>query len=244
MKVTNPSGDVVQFNERAHRYTVAGKPLTSVTKWTGSFSPAFDSERIAKLYAAKHGLKVPDVLAEWKQAGHRGANLGTIVHRYAECEFGNLPFDRPAYSKHEEYFQTVDRVIAKLLRRFYLIGAEIIVFSAKLGLAGTIDLLMRDPVNKDVLILDWKTNKEITTQNIYNQFALPPISHLDDCHINKYSLQLNTYKRIMQVENYYSGAGFRMALIHLENDGEGNVSDKRFKVKDMGGEIDSMLDWI
>jgi len=243
VKVTNPSGDTVHFDERAHRYTVAGKSLTSVTKWTGSFFPAFDAKRIAKSYAAKRGLQVPDVLADWKQAGIRGSTLGTIVHRYAECEFNNLPFDRPAYLDYEEYFQAVDRVVAKLLRRFWLIGAEVIVFSPSLGLAGTVDLLMRDPENKDVLIFDWKTNKTITTQNSYNQFALSPISHLDDCHLAKYSLQLNTYKRIIQTEDYYPD-NYRMALIHLENDGEGTVTDKWFKVRDMDDEIDSMIEWI
>jgi len=243
VKATNPSGDVVYFNERDHQYTVAGKTLTSVTKWTGSFFPAFDAERIAKSYAAKHGLQASDVLSDWKKAGMRGSNMGTAVHRYAECEFNNLPFDRLAYSDYEEYFQAVDHVIAKLLRRFWLIGAEVIVFSPSLGLAGTVDLLMRDPENKDVLIFDWKTNKTITTQNSYNRFALSPIGHLDDCHLVKYSLQLNTYKNILETESYYPDAGYRMALIHLENDGEGNVTDKWFKVRDMNSEIDSMINW-
>jgi len=243
VKATNPSGDVVYFNERDHQYTVAGKTLTSVTKWTGSFFPAFDAERIAKSYAVKHGLQASDVLSDWKKAGMRGSNMGTAVHRYAECEFNNLPFDRLAYSDYEEYFQAVDHVIAKLLRRFWLIGAEVIVFSPSLGLAGTVDLLMRDPENKDVLIFDWKTNKTITTQNSYNRFALSPIGHLDDCHLVKYSLQLNTYKNILETESYYPDAGYRMALIHLENDGEGNVTDKWFKVRDMNSEIDSMINW-
>jgi len=243
VKATNPRGDVVHFDERAHRYTVAGKTLTSVTKWTGSFFPAFNAERIAKSYAVKHGLEIPDVLSDWKKAGMRGSNLGTVVHRYAECEFNNLPFDRPQYSQYEEYFQAIDRVIAKLLRRFWLIGAEVIVFSPSLGLAGTVDLLMRDPENKQILIFDWKTNKIITTQNSFNQFALSPIGHLDDCHLAKYSLQLNTYKRIIQTENYYPD-NYRMALIHLENDGEGTVTDKWFKVRDMDDEIDSMINWV
>ena len=244
MEATNPSREIVQFNNAIHQYKASEKILTPVTRFVNSFFPEFDAKRIAKRYAAKHGLDVADVLAEWKANGQLAATMGTAVHRYAEVEIQNLIFDGPQNNHYDGYYRAVDRVIAKLLKRFEFINTERIVFSVKLGLAGTIDLLMRDPENDDILIFDWKTNKEITTQNSYNQFALSPIGHLDNCHFAKYSLQLNTYKRIMQAENYFPGAAFRMALIHLENNGEGTVTDKWFKVRDMDDEIDSMIEWI
>ena len=244
IRASNPSGITLYFDETAHRYvTESGVELTSVTRWVGSFFPKFNSQQIAERYARKHGLSVESVLAEWAMAKDRGSELGHIVHKYAESTLCNLLFDRTQYEAYEEYFQAIDRIIPKLLKRFRLIGAEIIVFSEKLGLAGTIDLLMRDPKNKDILIFDWKTNKEIRTKNNYNQFALEPISHLDDCHLAKYSLQLNSYKRIMKEENYYPGAEYRMALIHLMNQ-RGDITDKWYKIPYMDNEINLMLEWI
>jgi hypothetical protein len=49
-----------------------------------------------------------------------------------------------------------------------------------------------------VHITDYKTNKEIKTEGYVNwqgerSKMLPPVSHLDDCNLNHYSLQLSLY---------------------------------------------------
>jgi len=74
---------------------------------------------------------------------------------------------------------------------------------------------MQDKETGEILLLDWKTNKEISTTNFF-QTAFPPIDHLQDTHISKYSLQLSLYQTIIVKENYYPNAkGFRQALIHF-----------------------------
>jgi predicted nucleotidyltransferase len=112
----------------------------------------------------------------------------------------------------------VDRAVAGLLSRFIFIGAEVVIFSPGLGFSGMIDLLMYDPATNEILVLDWKQNKEISRENQW-QSGLPPIDHLQATDISKYTLQLSTYQYILDREKYFpSVSGYRRALIHLAPD--------------------------
>jgi len=233
----NPSGQEVLFNEENHTYQVNGHSLISATTFIDQFFPEFDSQEVSKEYAKKNGLNQADVLAKWKQKGDDASNLGRDVHLYAERLFKEEDLPTTDDPKIQKYFNVVNKTVVKLLKRFDFIDAEMIVFSELLGVAGTIDLLMRDRTNDDVVIFDWKTNEEIKKENPW-QNAFLPIQHLMDCNWNKYQLQLNLYKRILSEEqwHYPLESLYRMALIHLSEDGVG-----WHKVGDMSGEVAGML---
>lgn len=244
MSVTakNPSGQEIVFDEEYHTYQVYGKYLTSVTTFIGQFFPEFDSEKVSKTYAKKNGLNQADVLAQWKQKGDDASDLGHIVHLYAEKLFKEKDLPVTDEPKVQKYFKIVNKTVVKLLKRFDFIDVEHIIFSERLGVAGTIDLLMRDRANDEVVIFDWKTNEKIEKENPWRN-GLKPIEHLQDCNFNKYSLQLNLYKRILIEESYFPAfspraTNYRMALIHLS---EGGVD--WYKVGDMSEEVQKMLTW-
>jgi len=239
--VKNPSGQKVIFNEEAHTYEVNERTLISVTTFIEQFFP-FDSEKISKKYAKKNNLNQADVLAQWKEK----SDLGHIVHLYAEKLFKEETLPGSVNPKVQKYFKMVNKTVIKLLKRFDFIDAEMIIFSESLGMAGTIDLLMRDRANGDIVIFDWKTNKEIKKENPW-QNALEPIGHLMDCNWNQYQLQLNLYKWILIQEEYFpypendvmpTATNYRMALIHLsENKVEWH------KVKDISLSVGKMLEF-
>ena len=111
-------------------------------------------------------------------------------------------------------YPEIYRVFDYYIQRGYTIYSEIAVFLPDWLVSGTIDILCYKPT--DFVILDWKTNrsglqfeagyfkKDKTT--IPNQLTdvwvhktdkdskmLPPLSHLEDCNGNHYTMQLSSY---------------------------------------------------
>jgi len=104
------------------------------------------------------------------------------------------------------------------LRGYQSIEAEKIIFSPGLGIAGMVDLLIKAPDGR-VVVLDWKTSKELKIDNPF-QTCLPPIDYLDDANMVHYSLQLSLYQYILMEENYFpDDTEFQRLIVHLmEND--------------------------
>ena len=239
---TNPTGATITFDERGHLYYTDPKTvLTSVTKFIGSFFPHFDAKTVSRAYARKHKLDAKDVRKKWKQKGAKASKLGTAVHNYCESQFTNEPFEgnHPSTERYENLLKTAKQACDKLGAQFEFLAAEKILFSERLGLAGQVDLLMRNPNNGNIAILDWKTNEKILTENFWRN-AQAPICHLQDCNYVKYGLQLSTYKHLMLEEGYYPGANYSMMLIHLQPHRAGWL-----KIDDVyGKDIKNMLSWV
>jgi hypothetical protein len=84
------------------------------------------------------------------------------------------------------------------------------VYLKSAGICGQSDLV--EVVNGKVHITDYKTNKEIKTEGYVNwegisQKMSGPLSHLDDCHLNHYALQLSLYMYIILKHNPRLTAG-------------------------------------
>ncbi|OEU75310.1 MAG: hypothetical protein BA874_12780 [Desulfuromonadales bacterium C00003068] len=231
IQATNPKGQIVRYDPDLHVYHCEDLELTSVTKFLDQFFSPFDSLKIGTKYAVKHGKKLEEVLAGWKKEGDDSRDKGHLIHKYAEDRFNGTVDSRPG-----DYYRSVEDAKARLETKFRYLSAEQIVFSPRLQLAGTIDLLMVDPCTGEILILDWKIVKKIKDKNPW-QIGLFPIQHLDACNFNKYSLQLNIYERILREEGYFPECrNFRKGLIHIK------AKDLEWKkVKDMQGEVENML---
>lgn len=222
-KAFHPDGlHEISFTEKNHRYIDnLGNKYVSVTSFLKGCFKKFDSVKIAKacskgINPKYSGRDYRDILSDWKKEAIRGTSEGTNVHEYAEY-WGAPPGKsiKPMSDRCKLVFNQVDIAYRKLLLQFKFIAAEIIVFSPKLRIAGTIDLLFYDQETNEIIIIDWKTNKTISTENLY-QKCLSPIEHLQETDINKYGLQLSLYQHVMIKENYFPKAkGYRRALIHL-----------------------------
>lgn len=116
-------------------------------------------------------------------------------------------FKEATGNKYEEIYRVFDFYI----QRGYTIYSEIALFLMDYLISGTIDILcIRD---NDFVILDWKTNrdglkfesgyykKDKTTipNQLTNEWVatdkrmLPPLSHMQDCNGNHYTMQLSLY---------------------------------------------------
>lgn len=210
--------------------------LMSTTQFIDQFFPIFDTVKVSQKYAAKHGLDPAEVVCQWQKKGRKAREIGTNVHWYAECLLTEKRLPEPQNGAEEAFFRSVNMAVVRLLKRFEFIASEKIVFSPQWMIAGTIDLLMRDQNNGDVILFDWKTNEKIERDNFW-QSALPPIEDLPRCAWSKYQLQLNLYQIILSDERYFPrGTNYRKVIIHLEPEGV-----KWLKAKDLSRKIRAML---
>jgi hypothetical protein len=112
---------------------------------------------------------------------------------------------------------------------------ELIMFDEEYSLAGSIDMLFKDK-HGNILIYDWKRSKEFKYDNKWQKgFGL--LSHLDDCNINHYSLQLNMYRRILESKYGEKVTGMVLLRFHPNID----TFDK-YEANVMNQEIQAILD--
>lgn len=224
-KIAEHNGTVCIFNETDHSYIIknTGQTLTSITALIKKYTPSFNSHVMAQQMIDKKkstyaGMSVEEIIEQWEEKAKAARDNGTLMHAYAEKWI-----EKKGYGFHPKTIRVIalmkqiDQIYPKLLKRFKFIEAEKIIFSARLCLAGTIDLLMLDEKANEIIILDWKQNsKALTDKQSSFQKMLPPVEHLNLCDTVTYGLQLAFYEKILDEEKYYpEHKGFRKALIHV-----------------------------
>jgi ATP-dependent exoDNAse (exonuclease V) beta subunit len=245
---TNPTGKTLIFEEADHSYIIkeTGQRLTSSTQFVHKFFPEFDREFHSKRKAIDYGITQEEVLETWAKIRDTAATFGSSVHNFAERYVrSEKGIDIPdGNEKFRNYCIMVSDVLDWLKGVYTFVDAEKMLFSEKLGLSGTTDLLFRN--KNTMLILDWKTSKEIQDKDIFKTWkdtmglpskAKPPIEHIEDCNFNHYSLQLNIYKRLLEEEKYYPDiTDYKMYFIHFQDD-----LTKLHEVPDLSKDIDNMI---
>ena len=63
--------------------------------------------------------------------------------------------------------------------------------------AGTADLILLNTKTEKLVLADWKTNKDLF-KNFKNKKLLPPFKTLLDNPLNRYKIQLNHYKMLIE----------------------------------------------
>lgn len=237
-KIEIHNGQVCNFYEDKHIYTVNNKRLTSGTTFIKQFFPKFDGPKIAAEIAEKRGTTPAELLKEWKEKGERASREGSLVHSYAEWMFdSNSDPGLPPYAIEPDRVGLLTVQLLKVSDEFQEKGfeplePEKIIFSPGLGVAGQIDLPLLDPAGR-VIIVDWKTNEELKTDNPF-QCGLSPIEHLEDANLNHYALQLSLYQYIMEVENYFpEGTEYKRLIVHLREKDHVLYSVKYLKIEGM-----------
>jgi hypothetical protein len=206
---------ILRFTPQEHKYSSIKKEdekdCISVTIFIGNFKKPFEADKIAEKSSKNkkskwYGMTPDDIKAAWKNEANRATTLGTWYHNCREsdiCSLSNMErhgFTIPVY-KPVEIEGVKYSPDQKLKDGVY---PEHMVYLKSLGLCGQSDLV--EVVNGLVHITDYKTNKEIKTEGFTNWEGitakmLPPVSHLDDCNLNHYTLQLSLYMYIILKHN-------------------------------------------
>lgn len=217
--------DRISFDEANHDYFVDGKKIKfSVTEIIDKFFPEFDSnywaERKAKEKLEKDHIDydseilesvINQILDGWEKKRIDAASRGTILHEQIEDFYNSKP--RNEYPPEFEYFKNFHNKY----KRLKPYRTEWRIYDESLSLAGTIDMVY-EKENGELFIFDWKRTSKLLDQNeqvILKDFnyGFDGLSHIADNSFNRYSLQQNVYK--FMLENYYNKKISSMNLLVL-----------------------------
>ena len=118
------------------------------------------------------------------------------MHYNIECFYNEIDVEDDG-SLEWKYFKEFNDSLEKKLTPY---RTEWMVWDRELRLAGSVDMLFENP-DGTLQIYDWKRSKKVVKENRWASAIVDCISHLPDANFWKYSLQLNTYKWILE-KNY------------------------------------------
>ena len=212
----------IKFFDKNHTYTIKDKPAKeSVSGLLKAFEKPFESQKIAEYVAQRDQKPVEQVLSEWEFAKNYSCHKGSEFHLFVENYFNrkqltiNVEALKSFYDSNTKFFNKETSIneyykeLAHLIKNFLnfydwwkkdhiLIKSEFVVGDEESGICGTIDNLSYNKKTKELVIFDYKTNKEIKKKNPRDQTFLKPINYLSHCEYIKYSLQLNLYQYIIE----------------------------------------------
>jgi len=223
-KAYHPDGlHEIYFQEKNHIYidNLDNKYISC----TSIFKPffLFDSVAVSEKCAVSDNIKYAgrnpeEIRKEWLEEGLRGSSEGTNIHEYAEWKISQERSGKvttPVSKSCELKFKQVGKIINYLMTKYEFLKAEMIVFSPILKVAGQIDLLMYDEKTNTILIIDWKTNKQISTENFFQNIK-KPFEYLQQTALNQYTLQLSLYEFLLKKERYFPRVkNYKRILIHI-----------------------------
>jgi ATP-dependent exoDNAse (exonuclease V) beta subunit len=216
IEILEKSFEGIIFSEKDHTYIINNSPAkSSVTQLLKKYEKPFDTNKIAAVVAAKQGVLVEDIKNLWEFKKNFSCEKGTLFHSYVENflqkkkiqlnkqAISQFVYENIDYVTEQQFYTDVAHYISNF-QNFYnywkqdhiLIRPELVVGDEETKVCGCIDNLSFNTKTKELVIFDYKTNKEIKT--VGRERLLSEMSHLTNCELVKYSLQLWLYNLILE----------------------------------------------
>ena len=211
--------DRYNFYEEPHIYTYLEDDGTetpvgiSVTTLIEKYENPFDEDRVAELKAKKEGISKQEILDKWHFDRDFACCKGTHTHAYNEYlwkqeELYEYDKDKVIEEFGKDVIEPVWDKLKKICDSFYKkfkdnlipVGLEQVIGSRDYDIAGTIDFLAYSKKLDAIIIIDYKTNREIKKSSFNAIRMLSPLDDIPDCNYYHYSLQLAVYKNILEKE--------------------------------------------
>ena len=224
----HPRDPHISLDEATHVYTVCGEAGTyqSVTTFCHHHFPSFDKDKtIALITKGRKYMHDPEyryyrmspeaILAQWDALGKEASDKGTKMHYMIECYVNNEPVEDDG-SIEFQWFLEFDQAYRSILVPF---RTEWRIYHEEWKLSGSIDMVYYHPSDNTYQIYDWKRTKEIEPENAFGEMALTPCLRDRGWHNTSYwiyTLQLNTYRWILQEK--YGMAISALCLVRLHPD--------------------------
>lgn len=184
------------MNSAIHKFKEEGIDVDSIEDETEKKETL---EKIKKL--------AEETKKKWDLGGDYARHLGTQVHSCLELLWNrkNYDFDDRLNEQFpdmkEDFLFRKERCkeLFKKLKNIYIpIANEFIVYDQENKLCGTIDFLAYNKKTNKYAIIDWKTSKKFSHGNYENITMKAPFEDVVYCNCAEYSLQLSTYKYILE----------------------------------------------
>ena len=238
---SHPRDKFILFDEEPHIYTIKGDDnYMSVTTWNHSHFSHFDADLIIDKMMASwkwphskyYGQTKEEIKAGWEANGKAASEAGTKMHYDIECYYNEMIITND--STEYRYFQE----FAEAFKHLKPYRTEWMIYDEELRFAGSVDMLFENP-DGTLEIYDWKRCKQIKKENPWQSGLTECVSHLPDSNFWHYSLQLNTYKAILEKNYGVKINGMYLVCLHPNN---ANGSYQRYKVENMSKEISDLFD--
>jgi ATP-dependent exoDNAse (exonuclease V) beta subunit len=209
----------IKFDEGPHIYHIDGdSSFMSVTTWNHSHFEKFNAGKIIdKMMNGRnwkkskyYGKTKEEIKEEWKQNGKRASEAGTKMHYDIECFYNEMKVQNP--SIEYEYFLRFHKQHSDLEPY----RTEWMIYNKELKLAGSIDMVFKNS-DGTLSIYDWKRCKNIKKDNPWQSAKTECIEHLPDTNFWHYSLQLNTYKAMLESNYGVKVKDLYLVCLHPEN---------------------------
>lgn len=216
----------IEFDPVPHVYTVRGEGgYTSVTTFVHSHFGHFDAEAQArKIVTGRnmanpkykyYGMTAEQITRMWQKNGEEASAAGTKLHYDIECYWNGWAVENSSaeygyFLKFVEDFQRNNPGIKPY-------RTEWMVYYEELKWSGSIDMVFENP-DGTLRIYDWKRCKEIENEAFGGKRSSTEcIRHLPDAKFWHYSLQLNTYKTILEAKYDKRVTELCLVCLHPEN---------------------------
>ena len=209
----------MNFTESTHQYDKNGIIYTSVSEVIERLTPEFKKDNISRAIAKRDDRQQEDVLEEWGLKRDISCNWGDAFHQSAELWIKYK--QKPNQELLQEFVETLDQSID-----IEKCQPERIVWNEDLYIAGTIDIVERlseadrDVERGKVRLLDIKTNTDF--EKSYDNL-LEPFDDMKANKINKYTLQLNFYKQMIEKQDNVEVE--ELVILKVEYDNGWNIEE-------------------
>ena len=192
------------YDDRSHKYTLAGRVLGSTTHFVSSQFAPFDPQLAART-AKKEGKTEIAVQAAWRHKGVIGRECGTLTHEWLERRVAGgatRPCDPSSFHTDSisKFVEMKALGVPQAMLDIYtgygfdVVLSETSLWGNKLG--GTLDILARRS-GDELWIVDWKTGDKDPSVTYGKPKARTIIGDLPDNDLSKWTLQLATYRSMI-----------------------------------------------
>lgn len=221
----------LKFDEPSHTYTVNGVKYPSVSSLIKNFYEEFDSSGVAPIYANRRGFNEQQVIDAWLGEGKIASDKGHRVHLFGE-DYVKWRYFGIGEEPKVSCKQTLG--IVDFWNNFptYLVpvATELQMYSEEYGYSGTADIIAIDTRVNELLILDYKSNRDILEVGKPPLYHIPQEYSLTQNNLGKYALQFSFYQNLLQLKGY-SVKG--RVLIWLNEDKDNKKLYRTFKTPDL-----------
>ncbi len=227
----------VIFYEDTHKYVIDGEDnYISVTTFNHSHFEEFDADKIISnmrkgknwVKSKYYGMTDDEIKKLWDDNRIDASTKGTKMHLdiegfYNKIDVSNDSIEYGYFKKFHEDHKDITPY-----------RTELIVYDKDLRMSGSVDfIVLNDDGTYD--IYDWKRSRNISKTSPGGKFGNKDcIEHIPDSNYWHYSLQLNTYKQIIQKNYNKKIRDMWLVCLHPDND---NKSYKKIKVVDLENEV-------
>ena len=221
----------------------------SVSKIVAAMHKPFDTQGVAQRTFEKnfddpnskyYHMSVEEIIAAWEEKAKFGRDNGKTLDKFIELVLAKQESEEVL----EKFISSLNPVAANKCRQFKsfyetnivnrldFVGREIMLHDPKLKVNGRLDALFetKDEIGniskeKRLLLIDWKNNEEIKTENSYEK-CYGPLYSYDACDLNFYTIQVYIYTYILRNVYHFTDLGIVPLIVRIGEHDFGIYSPK------------------